>query len=38
VDVPKNLHIADASVLDPIPRANTHLATLAVAEKLASEL
>jgi choline dehydrogenase len=34
----ENLHIADASVLDPIPRANTHLASLAVAEKLASEL
>lgn len=34
----ENLHVADASVLDPIPRANTHLATLGVAEKLGSEL
>jgi choline dehydrogenase-like flavoprotein len=34
----ENLHVVDASVLDPIPRANTHLPTLALAEKLASEL
>ena len=34
----ENLYIADASVLATIPRANTHLATLAVAEKLGSQL
>jgi choline dehydrogenase len=33
-----NLYVCDASVLDPIPRANTHLPTLALAEKLGSEL
>jgi choline dehydrogenase len=34
----ENLYVADASVLATIPRANTHLATLAVAEKLGSQL
>jgi choline dehydrogenase-like flavoprotein len=38
VERPENLYIGDASVLDPIPRANTHLATLAVAERLAASL
>ena len=33
----ENLHVADASVMPTIPRANTHLTTLAVAER-ASEL
>ena len=34
----ENLYVADASVLATIPRANTHLATLAMAEKLGSRL
>jgi choline dehydrogenase len=34
----ENLYVADASVLATIPRANTHLATLSVAEKLGSQL
>lgn len=34
----ENLYVADASVMSMIPRANTHLATLAIAEKLGSEL
>jgi choline dehydrogenase len=34
----ENLYVADASVFATIPRANTHLATLAVAEKLGSQL
>jgi choline dehydrogenase len=34
----ENFYVCDASVLDPIPRANTHLPTLAIAEKLGSEL
>lgn len=34
----ENLYVADASVLPTIPRANTHLATLAIAEKLGSQL
>jgi len=34
----ENLYVADASVLATIPRANTHLATLAVAEKVGSLL
>jgi hypothetical protein len=34
----ENFYVCDASVLDPIPRANTHLPTLALAEKLGSEL
>jgi choline dehydrogenase len=38
VERPENLYIGDASMLDPIPRANTHLATLAVAEQLAASL
>jgi choline dehydrogenase-like flavoprotein len=34
----ENLYVCDASVLETIPRANTHLVTLALAEKLGSEL
>jgi choline dehydrogenase len=34
----QNLYVCDASVFETIPRANTHLATLALAEKLGSEL
>jgi choline dehydrogenase len=31
-----NLFVADASVMPTIPRANTHLPVLAVAERIAS--
>jgi choline dehydrogenase len=34
----ENLYVCDASVFKTIPRANTHLPTLALAEKLGSEL
>jgi choline dehydrogenase len=34
----ENLYVCDASAFETIPRANTHLPTLALAEKLASEL
>jgi choline dehydrogenase len=34
----ENLYVCDASVFEEIPRANTHLPTLALAEKLGSEL
>jgi choline dehydrogenase-like flavoprotein len=34
----ENLSVCDASVFATIPRANTHLPTLALAEKLGSEL
>jgi len=34
----ENLYVCDASVFERIPRANTHLPTLALAEKLGSEL
>jgi choline dehydrogenase len=34
----ENLHVCDASVFATIPRANTHLPTLALAERLAQEL
>jgi choline dehydrogenase len=34
----ENLYVCDASVLDPIPRANTHLPTLAVAERAAASI
>jgi choline dehydrogenase-like flavoprotein len=34
----ENLYVCDASVFDPIPCANTHLPTLALAEKLSAEL
>jgi choline dehydrogenase-like flavoprotein len=34
----ENLYVADASVFDTIPRANTHLATLALAERTAETL
>lgn len=34
----ENLYVCDASVFDPIPRANTHLPTLALAEQLAHTL
>jgi choline dehydrogenase len=33
-----NLHVADASFIPDIPRANTHLTTLAVAERLAERM
>jgi choline dehydrogenase len=32
----ENLYVADASVMPTIPRANTHLTTLAIAERAAS--
>ena len=32
------LHVADASILPTIPRANTHLTVLAVAEAMAERL
>jgi choline dehydrogenase len=34
----ENLYVCDASVFGTVPRANTHLPTLALAEKLGSEL
>jgi choline dehydrogenase len=34
----ENLYVADASVMPTIPRANTNLSTLAVAEKIAAVL
>ena len=34
----ENLHVADASVMPTMPRANTNLSTLAVAEKIAAAL
>jgi choline dehydrogenase len=34
----ENLCVADASVMPSIPRANTHLTTLAIAEKLAETI
>jgi choline dehydrogenase-like flavoprotein len=34
----ENLYVCDASVFATLPRANTHLPTLALAEKLGSEL
>jgi choline dehydrogenase len=34
----ENLYVCDASVFETIPRANTHLPTLALAEELASRL
>jgi choline dehydrogenase len=34
----ENLHVADASIMPTIPRANTNLSTLAVAEKIAAGL
>jgi choline dehydrogenase len=34
----ENLYVCDASVFETIPRANTHLPTLALAEKLGSTL
>jgi choline dehydrogenase len=33
-----NLYVSDASVFETIPRANTHLATLAVAERTAESI
>jgi choline dehydrogenase-like flavoprotein len=33
-----HFYVGDASVLPAITRANTHLATLAIAEKLGSQL
>jgi choline dehydrogenase len=34
----ENLYVADASVMPTIPRANTHLTALAIAEKLAETI
>jgi choline dehydrogenase len=34
----ENLYVGDASLMPTIPRANTHLSTLAVAEKIAAVL
>jgi choline dehydrogenase-like flavoprotein len=34
----EGLYIADASIIPTIPRANTHLTVLAIAEKLAESL
>jgi choline dehydrogenase-like flavoprotein len=34
----ENLYVADASVMPSIPRANTHLTTLAIAKKLAETI
>jgi choline dehydrogenase len=34
----ESLYVADASVMPTIPRANTHLSTLAIAEKIAAGL
>jgi choline dehydrogenase len=34
----ESLYVADASVMPSIPRANTHLTTLAIAEKLAETI
>jgi choline dehydrogenase len=34
----ENLYVCDASVFKTIPGANTHLPTLALAEKLGSQL
>lgn len=34
----ENLYVADASVMPSVPRANTHLTTLAIAEKLAETI
>jgi choline dehydrogenase len=34
----ENLFVADASIIPTIPRANTHLITLALAEKLAETI
>jgi choline dehydrogenase-like flavoprotein len=32
------LHVADASIMPTIPRANTNLSTIAVAERIADQL
>jgi choline dehydrogenase len=34
----ENLYVADASVMPSLPRANTHLTTLAIAERLAERI
>ena len=34
----ERLYVADASIMPAIPRANTHLTTLAIAEKLAETI
>ena len=34
----ENLYVGDAAVMPSIPRANTHLSVLAIAEKLAATL
>ena len=34
----ENLYVADASIMPSIPRANTHLTTLAIAERVAERL
>jgi choline dehydrogenase len=33
-----NLYVVDASIMPTIPRANTHLAVIAVAERIADSL
>jgi choline dehydrogenase-like flavoprotein len=33
-----NVHVADASIMPSIPRANTHLPVIAVAERIADLL
>jgi choline dehydrogenase len=34
----ENLYVGDAAVMPSIPRANTHLTVLGIAEKLAADL
>jgi choline dehydrogenase len=34
----ENLYVGDASVMPSIPRANTHLTVLGIAERLAATL
>jgi choline dehydrogenase len=34
----ENLYVVDASVMPTIPRVNTHLSTLAIAERMARRL
>jgi len=34
----ENVYVADASIMPTVPRANTHLTVLAIAEKIAEML
>jgi len=34
----ENLYVADASIMPTVPRANTHLTVLGIAEKMAEQL